>query len=235
MNNQELAAQALDFAKRNKKAIGRRLTDKSIYVPEERPVSVFMAGSPGAGKTEASIELLESLETNGDKILRIDPDELRSEFAGYTGDNSYLFQPAVSILVEKIHDLALSQSQSFVLDGTLSNFEKAKENIKRSLKKGRLVQILYVYQNPLLAWRFVQAREVVEGRKIQPLDFIDQYFMARDSVNELKKRFEKDIFVDLLLKNNDNSNRRYEANIDQIDSHVKEKYTRDALIQAICP
>lgn len=235
MNDQELAAQALDFAKKNKKVIARTLTDKSIYVPEEKPASVFMAGSPGAGKTEASIALLERLEANGDKILRIDPDELRSVFAGYTGDNSYLFQSAVSVLVEKIHDLALSQCQSFVLDGTLSNFEKAKENIKRSLKKGRLVQILYVYQNPLLAWRFVQAREVVERRKILPTDFIDQYFMARNSVNELKKRFGKDISVDLLLKNNDNSNRRYEANIDQIDSHVKEKYTRDALIQVICP
>lgn len=234
MDDQEVTRQALDYAKSNKKVIARRLTDKSIFVPEDNPVSVFMAGSPGAGKTEASIELLDMLSNNGDRVLRIDPDELRLEFEGYTGDNSYLFQAGVSVLVEKIHDMALAQSQSFVLDGTLSNFEKAKDNIKRSLKRDRQVQVLYVYQDPVLAWEFVKAREVVEGRRILPEDFISQYFMARDSVNSLKKRFEKDISVDLLLKNNDNSNRRYEANIDQIDSHVKEKYTRSDLAKIIC-
>ena len=148
--------EALDFARSRKKAIARRFADKTIYLPEEEPVSVFMAGSPGAGKTEASVELLESID--GPAILRIDPDELRSQFDGYTGDNAYLFQRAVSVLVEKIHDLALEQGQSFLLDGTLSNYEKASHNIARSLRKRRVVQILYVYQDPCLAWQFVQAR-----------------------------------------------------------------------------
>ncbi|MEN1565607.1 zeta toxin family protein, partial [Pseudomonas aeruginosa] len=94
-------------ARANKKSIAKRLTNPQIYAREENPVSVFMAGSPGAGKTEASIELLSQFDENGSKVLRIDPDELRSEFEGYTGGNSWLFQPAVSILVEKIHDLAL--------------------------------------------------------------------------------------------------------------------------------
>ena len=49
--------EALDFARKNKKSIAQRLTDPSRYPPEEEPVSVFMAGSPGAGKTETSIEL----------------------------------------------------------------------------------------------------------------------------------------------------------------------------------
>lgn len=70
-----------------------------------------------------------------DEILRIDPDELRCEFADYTGGNAWLFQSAVSVLVEKIHDLALKQKQSFLLDGTLSNYRKAEQNISRSLKK----------------------------------------------------------------------------------------------------
>lgn len=123
-----------------------------------------MAGSPGAGKTEASIELLAIVETNGSEILRIDPDELRHKFPNYTGDNSWLFQKGVSVLVERVHDLALKQKQSFLLDGTLSNYDKAQENISRSLKRHRAVQILYVYQDPMLAWEFVQSREAVEGR-----------------------------------------------------------------------
>jgi len=216
---------ALTFARENKKAIAKRLTDISHFVPEDEPVSVFMAGSPGAGKTEASIELLTLVEENNTEILRIDPDDLRHEFHDYNGDNSWLFQKGVSVLVEKIHDLALSQKQSFLLDGTLSHYDKAKQNIERSLKKDRVVQILYVYQEPMLAWDFVKSREVVEGRRIRPKHFIEQYFAARKVVNRLKETFGSQIKIDLLMKNTDNSHKWYKAGVDQIDNHIPEKYT----------
>lgn len=216
--------EAIAYAKSNKKTIAKRLTDPVIFLPEKDPVSVFMAGSPGAGKTEASIELLK--EMGGTAVIRIDPDELRSEFPNYTGDNAWLFQRAVSVLVERIHDLALSQDQSFLLDGTLSHYDVAHKNIERSLKRGRTVQILYVYQEPKLAWDFVQAREAAEGRRIRPETFIEQYFAARDVVNQLKRVFGKKISVDLLQKNNDNSHRLYQAGVDQIDHYVPEKYSR---------
>ncbi len=218
--------EGVEFAKSNRKAIAKRLADMTRYPPEESPVAVYMAGSPGAGKTEASIELIDSL---GGQALRIDPDELRSELPGYTGDNSHLFQRAVSILVDRMLDTAFKQSQSFILDGTLTNYEIAVANIERSLGKGRVVQVLYVYQEPAQAWRFVQARERAEGRRIQPETFIEQYFQARQVVNRLKAHFAGDIRVDLLLKNIDGSNRTYMANVDQIDSHVPEKYDVAAL------
>jgi UDP-N-acetylglucosamine kinase len=161
----KLEQAALAFAKAQKKLIAKRLTDPSVYLPEENPVSVFMAGSPGAGKTEASIELIERI---GTPVIRIDPDELRKECPGYNGENAWLFQKAVSVLVEKMHDMALEERQSFLLDGTLSRYEIARRNIDRSLKKKRTVQILYVYQEPLLAWEFVRAREAAEGRRIRP-------------------------------------------------------------------
>ena len=80
-------------------------------------------------------------------------------FEDYTGSNAYLFQPAESILVAAIHDFALKKKQSFILDGTLSNFDIADENISRSLIRKRHVQIPYVYLNPEKAWKFVRARE----------------------------------------------------------------------------
>lgn len=226
MSSQEakIESEAVAFAKANKKVIARRFTDPAVYPAEENPVSVFMAGSPGAGKTEASIELLANL--GGPPVIRIDPDALRSEFASYDGKNAYLFQKAVSILVEKIHDLALEQSQSFLLDGTLSNYDKARDNVARSLKRQRLVQILYVYQEPMQAWAFVQARENTEGRRIRPEHFLDQYFAAREVVNRLKVEFGKAIHVDLLMKNNDNSHRFYKAGVDRIDNHIPEKFDR---------
>ncbi len=223
--------EAMEYARAQKKAIAKRLTDITKFLPDRNPVSVFMAGSPGAGKTEASVELLK--ETDGNAVIRIDPDELRGLFPGYTGGNAWLFQKAVSILVDRIHDVALEQSQSFLLDGTLSHYNVAKQNIERSLKRKRRVQILYVYQEPRLAWEFVQAREAQEGRRIRPEIFIDQYFEARDVVNRLKLEFGKNISVDLLLKNNDNSHRLYQAGIDQIDHHIPEKYTRADVEQMI--
>jgi UDP-N-acetylglucosamine kinase len=231
---QQIRDRAIAFARKNKKVIARRLTNRDLYPPERDPVSVFMAGSPGAGKTEASIELLDFLRANEDwPVLRIDPDDLRSEFEDYQGDNSWLFQPAVSILVEKILDLAFKHHQSFLLDGTLTNPDLAASNIDRSLQKNRLVQILYVYQDPLLAWRFVKAREKAEGRNIRREDFIAQYFAARDVVNGLKERFGKNVSVDLLIKNLDGSGQSYKANIDRIDNHVPEKYTPGSLEKAL--
>lgn len=216
---------AIEYAKKHRTEIARRLTDPAIYLPEANPVSVFMAGSPGAGKTEASIELIQLEGGDGTKTLRIDPDELREQLPGYTGKNAWLFQKAVIPIVERIHDLALKQAQSFVLDGTLSSYPVAEKNIGRSLKRGRTVQILYVYQEPRQAWKFVQAREAAEGRRIEPEAFVRQYSDAREVVNRLKRKFGKTIQVDLLMKNNDGSHQFYRAGVDQIDNHIPEKYS----------
>lgn len=232
-NEQELRDAALAYARKHKKAIAKELTDPATYPPEEKPVSVFMAGAPGAGKTEASVELLHLLEGDFGQIIRIDADELRERFPDYAGGNSHLFQPAASVLVDKIHDMALKQSQSFVLDGTLSDYGRAVRNIERSLKKGRFVQILYVYQEPRRAWEVVTRREVVEGRNIRPHDFVKQYFASRQVVNELKSRFGRGIVVDLLVKNSRHGVRAYEANIDRIDHHIPEKYTREQVSQLV--
>lgn len=219
-----IEAEALEFARKNKKAIAQRLTDSEIFPAEADPVSVFMAGSPGAGKTESSIELLAEFDS---PVIRIDADSLRGEFPGYQGANAWLFQSAASVLVDRIHDLALEQNQSFLLDGTLSNYERARRNIERSLKRNRKVQILYVYQEPLLAWEFVQAREAAEGRRIPPEKFVEQYFKAREVVNRLKRELGRDVSVDLLLKNTDNSNHSFHAGVDQIDFHIPERYSRE--------
>jgi len=235
---QKIRDAALAFARLHKRERCRQLTDTSIYLPEESPVSVFMAGSAGAGKTETAKAMIAELESHpdfqdGSRVLRIDPDDLRCEFPGYAGKNSYLFQAATSVWVEKMHDLALEQRQSFILDGTLSNYAKAKLNVQGSLKKGRQVVIIYVYQSPYLAWEFVQAREAEEGRRIPAEVFIEQYFAARDVVNRLKREFGPNIRVDLLLKPNDQAGKLAQIGVDQIDTHVPERFTRAELEAAL--
>lgn len=225
----KIESEAILFARTHKKSIIKKATDVSIFLPDTNPVSVFMAGSPGAGKTELSKHLIEAKQVNNRKILRIDPDEFREYIPGYTGTNSYLFHSAVSIIVDAIHDAALSQKQNFIFDGTFSNLNKARENIQRSIKRARTVEIVYVYQDPLLAWSFVEQREKVEGRKIQKDKFITQYFQAHNNVNLLKKEFGNQVRVDLVIKNIDNSDLMYHANIDIIDNHLPEKYTKEVL------
>lgn len=218
-----------EHARKIKKEIAKQLTDINLFPPENYPVSVFMAGSPGAGKTEASKWLIKQLSGNNEKqILRIDPDELRNYFSNYKGENSNLFQSAVSILVEKIHDEALRNEQSFVFDGTFSQIDVCRKNIERSLSKKRLIKILYVYQDPLQAWNFVQERFKKEGRYVPKNIFIEQYFNARKVVNQIKKEYPQ-VEIYLLVKNIDGSNQKFKENISNIDSFIKEMYTQNIL------
>ena len=176
---------AIEYARVNKKAVAKELTNPKKYPPDAEPVVVFMAGSPGAGKTEASLRLIENLSPAGNGVLRIDSDELRIKIPGYSGTNSSLFQSATSIIADKIQDCAIKQHQSYIFDGwTLTNEVRARENINRCLAHGYSVYILYVYQDPVQAWRFVKARQSRDGRVIPKEVFIEQYFKARECVNE---------------------------------------------------
>lgn len=117
MSDEEICAQAIEFAKQNKSRIAKELTDPAKYAPEIVPISAFMAGSPGAGKTEFSKSLIKILEEDSERrVVRIDGDEVRPLIPGYIGNNSHLFQGAISLIVEKMHDLVLHRKQSFVLD-----------------------------------------------------------------------------------------------------------------------
>ena len=230
MTDQDIEQAAVEFAKKNRTRLARELTDPALFPPEDQPVSVFMAGSPGAGKTEASVELITS---RGGAVLRIDPDEIRERIPAYTGANASLFQAAVIRIVEAVLDKAYRQNQSFILDGTFASHTVAERNIARALKRGRVVQVLYVYQEPKQAWRFVRAREAAEGRRIEPETFVEQYFAAREVVNAMKRKFGHDLAVDLLMKNNDGTNRFFRAGVDLIDKHIPEKYSPSDVRQFI--
>lgn len=235
IGEQKIINRAIFYAKGHAKEIIKKFADPEKYKPDPTPVSIFMAGSPGAGKTEFSKGLLDTLF--GDQldkfIVRIDADEIRNEIPGYDGTNAYLFQPAASILVDKIHDHVLAKSQDFILDGTLSNFERAKKNVQRSLSKREVVFIAYIYQDPVIAWSFTKRREEKEGRRIPRDAFIKHFFNAKETVNNLKKHFGNQITIYLIEKNFQQEIVAIKENIDVIDSHIKFKYTKNTLNEAL--
>ncbi|EHD0131662.1 AAA family ATPase [Vibrio alginolyticus] len=197
---------------------------------EESAVSVFMAGSPGAGKTETARNMIKTFKKeSGVDLVHIENDELRKVFEDYDGINSPLFQRPATLLVEAIHDRALKRDVSFILDSTLSSLEKAKDNIQRSLKRNRYVLIIFVYQEPEQAWCLVKAREIVEGRRVPEEVFVNQFMESQRVVSELKKLFQDQVDIIFIEKNIDGRNERPHFNVSDIDALLRKKYNRESL------
>jgi len=203
-----------------------RFCDPIKYPDDSHPTSVFMAGSPGAGKTEFSKRLLTKI---GQGVIRIDPDEIRDLIPQYTGGNAHLFQYAVNIGVDKIFYHALAHNQNFILDGTMANFKKAYENIERTLKQRDFVEIFYLFQDPAIAWGFTKKRELVEHRNITKETFIRAFFGSKETVAKIKETFKERIKLNLVIKNFTNNQEEFLENIEKIDSHLKQSYNIDEL------
>ncbi len=221
----------LSWSNKNKREISLKLFGDIKNIPSDgKPFAIFMAGSPGAGKTETSKRFVEHLKIK-EILTRIDPDEIREEFSpvGYNGENAHLYQAAVSAVINKTLDNVFKYNKNFILDGTFSKYEASEKNIERAISKNYYIDILYVYQDPLLAWIFVQEREKVEKRKIRKEDFIDQYFLSKENVNKIKDKFQKNVSVNLLIKDMGGKLIDSHLNIEKIDFHIPEKYTRENL------
>ncbi|HCG7279287.1 zeta toxin family protein [Vibrio parahaemolyticus] len=225
---EQITEKAIKEAKKLKKKLAKEMVD---HLPqEESAVSVFMAGSPGAGKTETARNMIKTFKReSGVDLVHIENDELRKVFEDYDGINSPLFQRPATLLVEAIHDRALKRDVSFILDSTLSSLEKAKDNIQRSLKRNRYVLIIFVYQEPEQAWCLVKAREIVEGRRVPEEVFVNQFMESQRVVSELKKLFQDQVDIIFIEKNIDGRNERPHFNVSDIDALLRKKYNRESL------
>ena len=201
-----ITEEAVRWAKNIRTEVARLVVNLDRTPKEQTPASIFMAGTPGAGKTEWRTNFFASLQT---PIVQIDPDDFRCLLPCYNGKNSHLFQSAASLITERVLDRAFEKKVSFVLDGTFSHWGPATKNIRRSLERNRLVQVYFIHQNPLQSWKFVEAREKMEGRRITTTAFVDSYFGTREVIKKLLTEPEfsaalqnKSLTVDALIKSN---------------------------------
>lgn len=72
-DEQILSEAAYKWVSRHREDIIKKFASADIYMPDTRPITVFMAGSPGAGKTEISKSFIKTFEQ---PPVRIDADEI---------------------------------------------------------------------------------------------------------------------------------------------------------------
>ena len=98
------AEEAKGFIRAHKAFLKQKFAAISTHAKSKHPVSIFMAGSPGAGKTEFSKRLVELvIGEDGSLPVRIDADEIREIIPGYNGSNSNIFQGASARGVEILY------------------------------------------------------------------------------------------------------------------------------------
>lgn len=224
--DEKIHYEAVKFIKSHKNELIERFASDEIYPKEKNPVSIFMAGSPGAGKTEFSRRFLKVNKLN---MVRIDADDVKEFIPQYDKSNSSDVQGASSLGVEYLYDYVLKAQKGAILDGTFAHYEKAKTNIKRSLDHCRYVSIFYVYQDPKVAWEFTKAREALEGRKVPKNVFIDSLFQAKENVNKIKLLFGKNVNLTVIVKNFEDSTEKMYLEVDDVDQHVTIKYSKEDL------
>ncbi len=225
-DNQNQIHEAETYIKEHKKELIERFADPEKYSPVENPISLFMAGSPGAGKTEVSKRLIEHFSEGAP--VRIDADDIRVMFPNYTGANSHIFQSACTIGVNKLFDYVLDEKLNVILDGTFA-YGRAMENIERSLNRDRRVIIYYLFQDPAIAWKFTKIREETEGRRVSKEIFINSFLQTRENVNKAKELFGEKIELNIIIKDFEKNYEKVYLNVGRIDKYLPKVYTKEDL------
>lgn len=219
----QLNESALEFVKKNKQTFISHVVDSSE--PSDQPVAVFMAGTPGAGKTEIARNIMSLFEP---VPSRIDADDFRELIPGYTGANSHIVQSAASLAVDKVLDYVLDKHYSFILDGTFA-IGKSVMNIKRALRRGFEVQIYFVYQDPLESWRFTKEREKKEGRMVPLGTFVNAYYASRQNVMAVKNEFGDQVTLRVVVKSYEKQTLRVMGDVSDLEKVLPKLYNEEEL------
>ncbi|WP_104747895.1 zeta toxin family protein [Helicobacter cetorum] len=178
LTDEKIKEEALEYVKNNKQGI----IDFFIKHKSMNQIAYFMAGGPGAGKSEASLSLLTE-----HKIDIIEADAIRKILPHYNGKNASLFQKASSKGVEYLFTEALKNHYGFIMDGNFAHLEIQKSNVSRTLKKGYEVKILYIYRHLETAKEYTRIREDKEGRRVEEDTFYAKFLQSLEVANKIKE------------------------------------------------
>lgn len=219
-----------EWAQKNKKQIAREFIRRIDHVSSEEPSGIFMAGLPGVGKTEFTVELIKSFYP---EPLRIDMDEIAQLIQGYKSEIADKFRGGASIIMSRIYDEVVKKKIDFVFDGTFSS-SGADANLSRALAHGYKVKVYYIHQAPEIAWQFTKDRELVEHRAIDKEGFIATYFRLQENLKQLCNNH-KDVTISLFVKDTKNRVGLRKENIntnlfDELPEFLTETQLRAAIL-----
>lgn len=226
---------ALAFAKKNHKKLIDKVCDLKLFPYSKNPFTLFMAGTPGSGKTEYSKNFLKKIKADdpNQKIVRLDTDDLRLLLPQYTGNNSNDVQRAATLLFDKAFDRIQDKNINAMIDTTFAS-PRSIQNVKRALGRGRKVGIFYLHEDPVRAWLYTQKREKLEGRFVPKDVFISAYFSAIENANEVKKRFGDSVELHLFEKDEDYSYmKKAKFNIKSLKGYIGKLYSHDELMKKL--
>lgn len=215
------------WAKDNKKRLVLKVIANAAPTAEnEKPVAAFLAGIPGAGKTEFINRLEPSLS-----FARIDLDEIVKLFPNYDPKRYYEYRSGANIIVDEAVIYCRKKRINFILDGTFGS-SKAIDNIKSALKRHDVV-IFYVWKDPVQAWQLTKDRELITNRAIDKEGFIRAYENIPNNLTKVTKEFGDKAPIVAFKKNKTNDNFQMTQDSNIIDDLLENHYTKEELEQLI--
>lgn len=142
----------VQYAKKHKKEVLNDIIGNNQK--EEQRRAIVLAGGPASGKSELREKLLEV----EDNMCVVDTDEFRKIFPNYNGSNAEVYQRASSYLTDFCFNRLVDKKYSITLDTTFAS-RKAIQNVTRLLDHGYIVDLYYIYQNPIVSWHYAQKRD----------------------------------------------------------------------------
>lgn len=183
MINSSLSENIIAWTKSHKALITNHIITEHNYISSPQPTAIFMAGLPGAGKTE----FLNRIKISDTDFVNIDLDQLVENISEYSPKNYYLYRNAANLLVESLLDKVINKHLNFALDGTFAH-NQALKNIKRALDHNFHVHIFFIYISAQQAWHNVKMRETLTHRPIDRKGFAST---SRNLIPILQKALEE--------------------------------------------
>lgn len=184
--------------------IVKKLTANAVCIRQDKPIAILMGGAPGSGKSTFLKNNAEYM--TGDKIWKIDADEVREMLPEYKGWNSAATHEESREIVKRLLDNYDNPCKHDVLfDGTMNNPRKYKPIIKGLKRDGYKVFIAYMevpkevsVERALGRYRENRSGSAEYGRYV-PMFVINEFFESGDKgFQQLKDMVDGYIKVDSL-------------------------------------
>ncbi|WP_353614468.1 zeta toxin family protein [Mangrovibacter phragmitis] len=143
----------------------------------EGPIIMFTAGAPACGKSETVKHILNEYPDT----VHIDPDEFRGLFPYYSGNNADVYQKYCTKIMSRCFDKAVKGGFNIIHDTNFAHYETAVRNVHTALMRSYVVQIMYVYLDPRIAWKHAMRRD----RKIRPDVFCNNFLRVRQTIKDV--------------------------------------------------